>query len=118
MTREQYLLQCLQEECAEVTLIASKINRFGLESYHPDDPEKRTNRSLLTKEVLDVMALIQIIGVNGLLEPMNPKQAAESMENKLQKLDKYMLISEELGHLQKDPQEQDLAPVEPIKTTD
>lgn len=118
MTREQYLLQCLQEECAEVVQIASKYNRFGPESFSPADPEKRTNRAKLTQEVIDLMALVQAVGMNGLLLDQTPKDAEQGIQAKLTRLDKYMEISEQLGYLQKDPKEQDLAPVAQFKTTD
>lgn len=110
MTREQYLLQCLQEECAEVISVASKYNRFGPESFNPEDPEKRTNKFLLTQEIIDVMALINAVGMNGLLDTTNPNQAEAGVTKKLEKLDKYMLISEEIGTLQKDPQPEDIQP--------
>ncbi len=112
MTREQYLLQCLSEECAEVQLIASKCNRFGLESHHPDDPDKVTNRTKLTNEVIDLMALIHAVGMNGILHVTDPKGAEQGIQAKLIKLDKYMQISEDLGLLQKEP-----AP-EPLKALD
>jgi hypothetical protein len=32
------VLQCLQEECAEVIQAASKISRFGAYSRNPEDP--------------------------------------------------------------------------------
>lgn len=121
MTREQYLIQCLQEECAEVTLIASKYNRFGPESFHPNDPEKKTNRAKLTQEVIDLMALVQAVGMNGLLIDQTPKDAEQGIQSKLKRLDHYMLISEELGTLEKDPEPVDLNqvqfPIQP-KATD
>ena len=108
MNREQYILQCLSEECAEVVLIASKYNRFGGDSFHPDDPLKRTNKSKLTQEIIDVMALIQAVGMNGMLDDKDPSEAEKGIHEKLTRLDKYMEISEELGTLQKDPQPADL----------
>lgn len=121
MTREQYLLQCLSEECAEVQLIASKYNRFGPESFHPDDPKKLNNRFRLTHEIVDLMALIQAVGMNGMLDPMDPEGAEKGIQDKLKRLDGYMVISEDLGTLQKDPAPEDLNqlqfPTTP-KTTD
>lgn len=98
----------MSEECAEVQLIASKCNRFGLESFHPDDPNKVTNRTKLTREVIDVMALIHAVGMNGILDVTDPKGAEQGIQAKLLKLDKYMQISEDLGMLQKDPEPADL----------
>src|SRR5688572_9949137 len=117
MTREQYLLQCLSEECAEVQLIASKYNRFGPDSFHPDDPEKRTNKAKLTQEIIDVMALIAAVGMNGLLDDKDPATAEKGIQEKLKRLDGYMQVSEDLGYLQKDPQPEDLNQIQlPIQT--
>lgn len=112
MKREQYLLSCLAEECAEVQLIISKYNRFGGDSFHPEDPNKKTNKAKLTQEILDVMALIQAVGMNGLLLDQTPSDAEKAVQGKLERLDKYMQISEDLGYLQKDPQPEDLKAID------
>lgn len=54
------LLGILQEECAEVIQIISKIRRFGIDSYNPTDPNV-TNMDLLNLEIADVQALIEMI---------------------------------------------------------
>ncbi len=102
----------MAEECAEVQLIASKYNRFGPESFHPNDPEKRTNKAKLTQEIIDVMALIQAVGMNGLLLDQTPSEAEKAVQAKLERLDKYMQISEDLGFLQKDPKPEDLKAID------
>jgi len=38
------------EECAEFVQIACKIDRFGWDNYHPEDPAKISNRELLRRE--------------------------------------------------------------------
>lgn len=50
-------LAMLAEEAAEVNQIAMKILRHGYESFHPDDPQRFTNRRLLEKELLDLFAV-------------------------------------------------------------
>lgn len=45
----------IQEECAEVISIISKIKRFGLDSYHPNDIDKVKNFTLLACEFGDLM---------------------------------------------------------------
>ena len=54
------LLGLLQEECAEVIQIVSKIRRFGLESVNPYDPT-HNNRTLLEHEIGDVRLIIQLL---------------------------------------------------------
>ncbi len=114
MTREQYILSCLAEECAEVQLIISKYNRFGGDSFHPNDPNKVPNKTKLTQEIMDLMALIQAVGMNGLLDESTPSEAEKCIQAKLNRLDGYMLISEELGTLQKDPQPEDIKPLKAL----
>ena len=55
--RDQEILDMLAEEAAEVIQNIMKINRHGIESYHPDNPSK-SNRDLLKEELTDLLALI------------------------------------------------------------
>ena len=57
----QEALDLVQEECAEVIQIISKIRRFGLESYNPYDPDRKRNRTLLNEELGDLAALIRYL---------------------------------------------------------
>ena len=50
MKTEQALIN-LMEEAGEVVQIASKCALFGMDNYHPDDPEKTPNRVLLAREI-------------------------------------------------------------------
>lgn len=61
MTKEIELLGLLQEECAEVIQIASKIRRFGEESKNPYDTSGHTNRTLLEHELGDVRLIVQLL---------------------------------------------------------
>lgn len=54
--RQQELLDLLQEECAEVIQIISKIRRFGFDSEH----NGKTNADLLTQELTDFQILTQM----------------------------------------------------------
>ena len=53
------ILDILQEECGEVVQMISKCRRFGLDNTYGDDNE--TNRSRLTKEIGDLMCMIQLL---------------------------------------------------------
>jgi NTP pyrophosphatase (non-canonical NTP hydrolase) len=57
---QEECLNILQEECSEVIQAASKIKRFGLTSFHPDDPLCLTNLENLETELGDVLALIDM----------------------------------------------------------
>jgi len=52
------LLVILQEECAEVSQVVSKIHRYGLYSYNPITHE--SNDKLLHKEVGDLLCMIDL----------------------------------------------------------
>lgn len=68
MTEEELeALDLMQEECAEIIQIISKIRRFGESSYHPDDPNKRTNVQLLTDEIGDMELLVNFLIQKGLI---------------------------------------------------
>lgn len=55
------LLEILQEEAAEVIQIISKIKRFGLYSYHPDDESKTSNIAHLSVEIGDFVAIVDLL---------------------------------------------------------
>jgi NTP pyrophosphatase (non-canonical NTP hydrolase) len=58
---EAQLLGLITEEAAEVIQIVSKIQRFGLTSYHPRDPDKVQNRYLLMQELGDLQAVLDML---------------------------------------------------------
>lgn len=54
-------LALLSEELGEAQQIIGKILRHGYQNYHPDDPEKTTNRTLLAQEMGHVWAATQML---------------------------------------------------------
>lgn len=54
-------LALLAEECAEVVMAVTKIQRHGFSSYNPLVPGSLTNREALEKEVGHVLCAIQIL---------------------------------------------------------
>lgn len=53
-------LAMLAEEAGEVVQAVGKILRHGFESHHPNNPGK-TNRDLLTDEVCDFLAVVEMM---------------------------------------------------------
>ena len=90
MTREQYLLTCLAEECAEVAQCASKAIRFGLSplSGRPEEWRKVNNREDIEAELGDLLGLVDMLG----LIPCPDKR-----KQKPAKVDRYMRLSVDLG---------------------
>lgn len=74
-------LVILQEECAEVSQIISKIHRFGLDSKPPVGNE--TNHVLLHKEVGDLICMINICVEKGILNPDTLEQFVHEKREKL-----------------------------------
>lgn len=61
MTREEYLLICLIEECGEVIQACGKALRFGLDDEHQaTNPEIVSPRLYLRKELNDVAAIAEL----------------------------------------------------------
>ncbi len=59
--RQLEYLDILQEECAEVITVISKIKRFGLHNFNPFHPERTPNYERLENEIGDVMAMVQLV---------------------------------------------------------
>lgn len=74
-------LVILQEECAEVSQIISKIHRFGPDSKPPTSNE--TNLTLLHKEIGDLLCMINICVEQKLLNIEQLERYAEDKREKL-----------------------------------
>lgn len=83
--RDQEYMGILQEECAEVIQIISKINRFGLYSSNPFIDGSKNNQQLLIDEVGDVFALIQKLEERGLFTREQIEARAAYKHDKLKK---------------------------------
>lgn len=55
---ERERLAMLAEEAGEIVQMVGKILRHGYESYHPNDPNKITNRVHLTNELNDINGVL------------------------------------------------------------
>jgi len=73
-------LVILQEECAEVIQAVSKCYRFGLDNQHKSGATQRANLEL---EVGDMLALVDILIEQGVID-LNNLQTAKL--NKVEKL--------------------------------
>lgn len=98
MNTTDYLLTCLSEECAEIQQICAKAQRFGLKSYHPDDPEMKQNIDKLKTEINDLFGVIDWLEAIGLWG--GKVEDKDLILKKLKKLDRMMKISRKLGQLE------------------
>lgn len=88
MTRTEYLLTQLGEECAEVIQAASKIQRFGFESKSPYNG--KTNRENLTQEIIDIMGIVDMLVNEDILVAFNEDRIIEAIKKKKEKVNKYI----------------------------
>ena len=98
MTREQFLLLKVMEECAELAQVASKTMQFGRDERRHGD--KQTNMQRMNGEFNDLMAIIHELNTKHgyQLQPCEFTGAA-----KMEKVDKYYQYSQEIGTVLPDP---------------
>lgn len=82
-------LVILQEECAELIQIISKIYRWGLDSNN-NGKLPLSNKEQLIQELGDVLALIRIVCTKNNISTLEIDSA---IDNKLKKLKIYSSIS-------------------------
>jgi len=82
-------LGILQEECAEVIVEVSKCRRFGIDSMHYRTGIKHSK--MLELEVGDVLALVDILVEQGVL---NTQELDIARANKKEKLKQWSKIYE------------------------
>ena len=96
LTRQEYLLICLAEECDEVGQRVSKALRFGLSEVQPGQP--LNNGARILEEIHDLLSVLAILQREGVL-PSPPLFPDDTIAAKLAKIEKFMAISREQGIL-------------------
>jgi hypothetical protein len=87
-TKTEEALGILQEECAEVIVEVSKIRRFGLDTAHFKSDLQHTHRTMLEMEIGDVLALVDILLEQGLVDQTRLDQYKQNKKDKLRKWSK------------------------------
>ena len=85
--KQKEILLITQEECAEVVVAISKIFRFGFDSRWPEGGVD--NRSRLTEELGDLMAMVKLMDENGII---NLEELSKAVERKITKLKTWSKI--------------------------
>lgn len=88
LNEKEYLLTCVVEEGGEVALTGCKALRFGLDHVWPEKNE--TNRRILERELADVVGTARMLGL---------VIREEDVTAKIEKVKKFMKLSQELGTL-------------------
>ena len=102
MTRQEHILTCLMEECSEVIKEVSKILRFGANDVHPDIENFVPNIERLSTEIIDTIAVVEMLRVEGILSNtirpiFTDDKIKTAINNKKDKVEKYIKYAEEKG---------------------
>ncbi len=97
MNKNEYLLTCLSEECAEVAHRVAKAQRFTLEECQPG--QDRSNAQRIVDEIHDLRAVIDLLYLEEVLPKPTPAQEITALGNKREKLRKFMAYSAYRGAL-------------------
>lgn len=97
MDKEQILLIQLTEECSEVSKRCSKALRFGLHEVQPG--QSLTNKQRIEDEVIDLLALIDILQEENIIDLTILEVPYELTRDKREKVKKYLEYSKQLGVL-------------------
>jgi NTP pyrophosphatase (non-canonical NTP hydrolase) len=94
MTKKEYLLVVLAEECNEVAQRVAKILRFGFVDPKGTEPgQPYTNKDRLILELNDLLAVVEMV--------FEDQDIVSQMlkEDKKKKVKKYLELSKKLGTL-------------------
>lgn len=94
MDRQEHLLVCLAEECVEVAHRASKALRFGLQEVEIN--QNKTNAQRISQEFNDLLAIIEMLEDEGMLDRPTDTHA---IERKKAKVLAYMQYAKNCGTL-------------------
>lgn len=98
MTKTQYLLDCLAEECCEVGQRASKAIRFGIQETEPG--QELTNRQRLSAELRDLLVIVDLLGREHIdFDALFNETAREEKKKRVLRTMEY---SRQLGQLEED----------------
>lgn len=81
-SKQREILIITQEEAAEVIQEISKVFRFGIDDNHRDG---MTHRKRLTTEVGDLLAMIDLMIDNRLIDPAEIELAKQAKTDKLRR---------------------------------
>ena len=96
MTRQEHLLACLTEECAEVIKEVCKIQRFGPNDHHPDIEDSKLNVQRLKDEIVDLIGVVDMLQDEKFID-MDILGLEEQIEAKKARVEKYILYAKEKG---------------------
>jgi hypothetical protein len=100
LTKKDYLLVLIMEECAEVAHRAAKALRFGLTEVQNGQVEDNAER--LMHEIIDLDTVIEYLVESGDLKV--PEDYPSRKADKILKIERYMRLSRNEGRLEAEVQ--------------
>lgn len=97
MSRIDYLLSHLAQECCEVAIRCTKAQHFGLDEVQPE--QSLTNRQRIQEELCDLLALVDEMYESEILEPFSRRDQQARISAKIRKAGQFRQYSRELGRL-------------------
>lgn len=94
MTKQEHLLTCLAEECAEVQQAVAKALRFGLTDGYPNTD--RTNAGDIARELADLVAVAEMLEESGAVPRSHTLWDIEQKKAKVQTFLEYAKLKETL----------------------
>lgn len=88
MNRNEYLLTCLAEECAEIQKDVCKALRFGIDDLDPHKSDA-TNRQKIASECCDLVAVIELCEEAGIIDRTGSLLQIEQKKSKVLKWMEY-----------------------------
>lgn len=95
MSRKQYLLLKLNEECVEVAQRCSKQIQFGKNERQKN--QDHTNSERLEGELLDLFVIVRMLRDCKEIRKPSKAQWLHALRNKRKKVEKYLKYSRKLG---------------------
>lgn len=89
LSKRDYLLTVLSEECSEVIKAVTKSMRFGLDNYHPDTPEL-TNENELIGEYYQLQATMEMLQDAGFVRKLSDGEIQGIKDAKKAKVRSYL----------------------------
>lgn len=103
MTITQHLLMKVAEECAEVAQRASKAAIFGIEERQPTLELAPPNSERFMLEYVQLQVTVEILQQRGELPVFTDEKKEILRQERLKRLRKYLLYSQEQGLTEKGP---------------
>ncbi|WP_336801446.1 hypothetical protein [Kaistia sp. MMO-174] len=95
MNRQEHLLTCLAEECAEVAQRVSKALRFSLAEVQPGQPDSNAKR--IAAELKDLISVVDMLEAEAVLQDCYP--TLEERAKKVRKIEGFMEFAKFQGAL-------------------